>query len=67
MMRRARGFSRDDQLFQLYENMNPDYKLYISFDDVESTGDLANRAAEFKDIEKQQLKQEPKRNSQLQQ
>lgn len=28
MMSRAGGFSEDDQLLQLYDNMHPNYKIY---------------------------------------
>jgi len=29
-MRRAGGFSQEDQIDRLYENMHPEYKLYAS-------------------------------------
>jgi len=46
-MRRAGGFSREEQIECLYENMHPEYKLYIRFNDVTSLGDLSARAAEY--------------------
>lgn len=35
MMRRAGGYSRDDQLDIIYENMNPAYKHYVRIDDAQ--------------------------------
>jgi len=52
-MRRAWGFSREAQLKRLYENMHPEYKLYIRLDDVTSLGDLNALASEYESIEKQ--------------
>ncbi|GAB1860673.1 hypothetical protein CAJAP_01752 [Camponotus japonicus] len=36
MMRRAGGYTKQDQLEQLYENMNPDYQLYIRSNEATS-------------------------------
>ncbi|EFN61820.1 hypothetical protein EAG_00298, partial [Camponotus floridanus] len=36
LMRRAGGYSRDEQLEIIYENINPAYKHYIRIDDVHS-------------------------------
>ncbi|EFN65587.1 hypothetical protein EAG_15611, partial [Camponotus floridanus] len=47
LMRRARGYSRDEQLDMIYENMNPAYKHYVRIDDVQSIAELQSRAAEF--------------------
>ena len=52
-MRRAGKFSPEEQLDRLYENMNPEYKLYIRLDDLTSLSDLSDRAAEYEAIEKQ--------------
>ncbi|XP_024879264.1 uncharacterized protein LOC112459414 [Temnothorax curvispinosus] len=52
-MRRAGGYSADDQLERLYDNMSPGYKYYIRLDDITSLGDLHARAAEYEAIEEQ--------------
>jgi len=38
---------------QLYDNMSPDYKLYIHLNDVTDLEELSARAAEYELIEKQ--------------
>jgi len=52
-MRRAGGFTTEAQIEQLYDNMNPEYKLYIRLDDITDLEELSSRAAEFEAIEKQ--------------
>ena len=53
LMRRAGGFTYEEQLDRIYENMHPDYKLYIRISDVTSINDLQARASEYKDIERE--------------
>jgi len=53
-MRQAGGYSRNEQLDVIYENMNPTYKHYVRIDDVQNLADLQTRAAEFKDILQEQ-------------
>lgn len=52
-MRRAGGFPADEQVERLYENMSPDYKIYIRRGDVRTVGELSTLAAEFEAIEQQ--------------
>jgi len=47
MMRRAGGFTTEAQIEQLYDNMSPEYKLYIRLDDVTDLEELRARAAEY--------------------
>lgn len=35
-MRRAGGFRAENRLLQVYDNLQPDYKLYVRFDDLAS-------------------------------
>lgn len=56
-MRRAGGFTAEDRLEKLYDNMSPAYKLYVRLDDLTSVNDLSARAAEFEAIEKQRRAQ----------
>ncbi|KMQ88444.1 reverse ribonuclease integrase, partial [Lasius niger] len=53
LMRRAGNYSRDEQLDRVYENMHPEYKIYVRYDDATSLAELQARAAEFEDIEQQ--------------
>jgi len=53
LMRRAGGFSREEQLDLIYENMHPEYKAYVRVDDVRSIAELQSRAKEFEDIERE--------------
>jgi len=50
LMRRAGGYSREEQLDLVYENMNPAYKHYVRIDDVGSIAELQTRAVEYEDI-----------------
>lgn len=52
-MRRAGGFSTEDKLERLYENMSPEYKLYVRRRDVRSISELTTLAAEYEEIEQQ--------------
>lgn len=54
LMRRAGGYSQNEQFDIIYENMNPAYKHYVRIDDVHSIGELQTRAAEFEDILQEQ-------------
>ncbi|EFN84028.1 hypothetical protein EAI_05402, partial [Harpegnathos saltator] len=51
LLRRAGGWSPEEQLELLYENMHLEYKRGIRIDDIVSIGDLRARAAEHEDIE----------------
>jgi len=53
LMRRAGGFSREEQLELIYENMHSEYKTYVRVDDVRSIAELQSRAKEFEDIERE--------------
>jgi len=53
MMRRAGGFTTEAQIEQLYDNMNPEYKLYTRLEDVTDLEELSARAVEYELIEKQ--------------
>ena len=52
-MRRAGGYSTEDQLDLLYENMHPRYKLYIPRERLYRAGDLLRRANDIEDLEAQ--------------
>src|SRR5580765_698490 len=52
-MRRAGGFTRGEQLDRLYDNMNPEYKLYVRYDEAASIAELQARASEYEEIEQQ--------------
>lgn len=54
LMRRAGGYSRDEQLEVIHENMNPAYKHYVRIDDVRNIVELQTRAAEYEDIIQEQ-------------
>ncbi|EFN68938.1 hypothetical protein EAG_02677, partial [Camponotus floridanus] len=61
LMRRAGGYSREEQLELVYDNMNPAYKHYVRIDDVRSIAELQARASEYEDIlteQKEAAKQE---------
>ncbi|KMQ92284.1 hypothetical protein RF55_7755 [Lasius niger] len=53
LMRRAGGFIRSEQLDRLYENMHPDYKIYVRYDEATSVAELQARANEYEEIERQ--------------
>jgi len=52
MMRRAGGYTKQDQLEQLYENMNPDYQIYIRPNEATSIVELSSRAAQYEKVKK---------------
>lgn len=62
LMRRAGGFSREEQLELIYDNMHPEYKTYVRVDEVHSIAELQLRAKEYEDIEreKRELKKHEK-------
>ncbi|XP_014469758.1 PREDICTED: uncharacterized protein LOC106741871 [Dinoponera quadriceps] len=49
-MRRAGYYADEERLLQLYDNLQPDYKLYIRIADVRSIRDLRQRAMEYEAI-----------------
>jgi len=51
MMRRARGYTTEDQLNLLYENMHSRYKLYIPRERLYRAGDLLRQADEIEGLE----------------
>lgn len=51
MMRRAGGYSNDEQLEMLYENMHPRYKLHIPRNSLTRVGELFKRAEEIEQLE----------------
>lgn len=53
MMRRAGGYSIEEQLDTLYENMHPRYKLYISRERLHRAADILRQASEIEDLEAQ--------------
>ena len=55
LMRRAGGFSPAEQLERIYDNMHPEYKIYVRIDDVHNVAELQMRATEFEDIESQRV------------
>lgn len=57
LMRRAGGFSSDEQLELLYNHMRQSYKIYVRRDDVCNIPDLIDRAGEFEDIEQGKIEE----------
>jgi len=53
LMRRAGGFSSAEQLKRIYDNMHPDYKLYVRISDIGSINELQIRAREYEEIEQE--------------
>lgn len=58
-MRRVGGFTADEQLKRLYDNMRAGYKLYIKLDELTSLTDLSARAADYEAIMKQDQERSP--------
>lgn len=59
MMRRAGGYSQEDQLKILYENMNPDYQLYVPLKNVTSVEELEAKVAGIDKIQARRGKRTP--------
>ena len=53
LMRRAGGITREEQIERVYENMQPEYKIYVRYDEAASLAELQARASEYEDIERQ--------------
>jgi hypothetical protein len=53
LMRRAGGYTADDQIEWLTENMQPRYKIYIRRETIRSATDLLHEAEEVEDVEEQ--------------
>jgi hypothetical protein len=51
LMRRAGGFTREEQVDRLYRNLLPDYQLYIRRSEIRNSASLLNAAAEFEEIQ----------------
>jgi len=54
LMRRAGGYTEEERVERLYQNMHPDYQWRIRRRDVRTTRDLLLEATEFEDIQKRQ-------------
>lgn len=54
LMRRFGNLSRQEQLDRLYDNMHPDYKLYVRRQDIQSIARLRQQAIEFETIRAEQ-------------
>jgi len=52
MMRRAGGYSDQDRVEQLYENMSPDYQLYIRPNEATSIAELSAKAIQYEKVER---------------
>lgn len=50
LMRRAGGYTPRDKVEQIYENLDPDYQLYITLTDTTTLSDLGARAAQYETI-----------------
>lgn len=53
LMRRAGGYTANDRLLRIHDNMHPDYKLYVRLDDLNGIADLGARATEYEAIERE--------------
>jgi len=58
MMRRAGGYSDQDRIEQLYENMSPDYQLYIRPNEATSIAELSAKALQYEKVEKLRKEQQ---------
>ena len=56
LMRRAGGYSTEEQVEQLYENLHPDYQNRIWRSDVRSPRELQQRASEFERLQQNRRK-----------
>lgn len=54
MIRRAGGFSADDKVDRIYENLRVEYKMYIRSEDIADISDLTTRAREFEELKRAQ-------------
>jgi len=59
MMRRAGGYTAQEQKDQMYENSDPDFQLYARIGEVTTLSELFRRAAEYETIN-QRRKEYPK-------
>jgi len=57
MMRRAGNFGADAKLDRIYENMRAEYKYSIRLDDLTDLADLTDRANDFEEIRKEDLRE----------
>jgi len=54
LMRRAGGYTEEERVERLYQNMHPDYQWRIRRRDVRTTRDLLLEATEFEDLQRRQ-------------
>ncbi|KMQ87188.1 reverse ribonuclease integrase [Lasius niger] len=59
LMRRAGGFTAQEQTEQLYENLDPEYQLYIRPAEATSVTELSARAAEYERIAQRRRERQP--------
>jgi len=59
MMRRAGGYSEREQLEQVYENMDPDYQLYVQLTDQMSMSELHARVAKIEEVNRRRQENQP--------
>jgi hypothetical protein len=51
LTRRAGGYTENEQLELLIENMDPEYRMFIRPSDVANIQELADRAAEYEELD----------------
>lgn len=54
LIRRAGGFSADDKIERLYENLRMEYKMYVRSEEITDISDLTARAREFEKLKRAQ-------------
>lgn len=59
-MRRAGGYSKEDRLERLYENMHDEYKMYVDYDDIRDLDHLQHRIAALESAKQKQAQSKPR-------
>ena len=59
LMRRAGGYTAQDQAEQLYENLDPDYQLYIRPTEATSIAEISTKATEYERVVKRRRERRP--------
>nr|XP_012234646.1 PREDICTED: uncharacterized protein K02A2.6-like [Linepithema humile] len=60
LMRRAGGYSEQEKLEQIYENMNPDLQLYIPLENIHTLSELHAKVANLEKIQQRQKERRPR-------
>lgn len=63
LIRRAGGFTPEEQLELLYDHMRAEYKVYVRIDDVFDVIELQNRATDYEEIEQSKIEKKKRERS----